>query len=326
LEGSLLRLEGLDPAISIPVTGRPFTGDRIIIEYTRPNTYNNIGVLFALRTDSGPRRLKKIFLFPSFADGGHASISLLDLPFPRHAIEHMNLVFTGKQEEVSIHSLSIETLGEWQRMLLPWSRFWKLDEFEPGTINGLRGPVTGSGSANVYLYGIIAAVALPALAVGSFFSRRRQRSRKRIAFGFAAAAVMISIAFYDLRMTAEFTRYTKDNYQYWIAAPAQYKNYKKLYSNIPLFTDWASEQFQTYGVKRYLLHCAQQHFRFFFDYQVYPVTPADPPEALVVWDSPYSIRGSDLVEYAEGRTFRFSRKLSHPFFHDSAIFLSEPNR
>ncbi len=325
MAGDVLSLEGLDPAVAIAAGGK-FAGDRIVIEYTRANTFNTIGLMIDYRTGPQRQRFQKTLLFPGFAQGGRAVIDLSGLPFPKHAIEQVHLFFIGRQESVHIRAIAIETLSAWQRALAPWRRFWEMDAFEPHTINHLYGPRSESGSATPWLLAILALFTLPALAAAAVFSHRRDRGRKKIAFAFAGVMVMAAVAFYDLRMTLEFTQYARENYEYWVAAPYPYKNYKKVYLNLPLFADWAKEQFETHGVATYRFHCPHAHFRSFFAYQVYPATPGDDPQALVVWDARHRIHPDNVVSYGKDQSFRFSRRLDHPLIDASAMFIAETPR
>lgn len=169
----------------------------------------------------------------------------------------------------------IEKIGNWRK------QFRTMDTFKPYTINLLYGPRINGKSANIIFY-IIALIGL----LATYITTTKKKEKIII----STAIVLIFRITYDIRMTAEFTQYTYQNYHDWVKPDKNKdKNYKKIYGNFPSFTQSIKTIINDKKIKTIYFKTNQDRpLKWYITYDLYPTKISNDPkkaDAIITWNS-----------------------------------------
>ncbi len=213
--------------------------------------------------------------------------------------EEIAIVYKGDAKGVSFNHIKFFKYNLFEEMLGAWRSFWKMQSFQPFTINILHGPVVIrdigpyhlaesqhvlARSVNAYLIVGLSLFGIALLFFGFYRRRRRgeawndvRRSLLLIFFGM----VLFVWLFYDLRMGSEFIRNVADDHWNFIQAPPLQQKFRDI-GNFPEFAEGAREHLT--GVEQYEFF-TRDRWPFFgmMRYETYPAKPNPNEPSSDVW-------------------------------------------
>lgn len=193
---------------------------------------------------------------------------------------------TIKREKLFIQQKSLSFI---EKVTNQRSQFRTMDTFKPYTINLLYGPKINSKSANImfYILGIIGMVVAYTLI---------KNKKKKIVI--SSSILVILRIIYDIRMTAEFTKYTHDNYQNWIKPDEAEKTYKTIYSNFPSFVKDTKKIVAKHNIKTVYFKTNQEWpLKWYIVYDLYPtrlVKEIKDADAIITWNN--NLENENMIE------------------------------
>lgn len=226
--------------------------------------------------------------------------------------EELAIVYKGDAKGVLFKHIKFFRYNILEEMLGAWRSFWRMQSFQPFTINILHGPViirdigpyhlapsqhVLARSVNAYLVVGLSFFGIALLFYGFYRIAKKGEKwtviRPRLLHVFFGSVLAVWLL-YDLRMGSEFIRNVADDHWNFIQAPPLQQKFRDV-GNFPAFAEGAREHLQ--GVEQYEFF-ARDRWPYFgmMRYETYPAkpNPGEPSsDVWVIYDRKDMIVGND---------------------------------